>query len=649
MFAALAIAAIGSTDLKIYVSPKGKDEYSGLVAVRPVPDLNSALDIARNERRPGQAVTILVGPGEYRVTQTVILDAALSNITIQGQGKVLPRLTGGIRITGAKPVKDAAILARLPSGARSTVRVVKLPSGLDLGELKRRGFSLPHQIAALELFAQGKPMQLARYPNVGQWLKVKAADGPQAFTYDDPFPATWAPNPDLWAFGYWKYDWAESYESISAFDPKASHVSLSGRPNYDIDKGRRFYFLNALEALDSPGEWYLDRENRNLYYWPTGPGEAVASVLSTPMIQMKGAKNVKLENLDLECGRSSAVEVEGGFQNLIANCLIRNFGTSGVSLNNSPGSTVKGCDLTGLGESAINLNGGDRMTLTPCHMKAEDNRIWAYSRWCRTYQPAVGITGVGNIVRHNTISDAPHNAILLSGNDHVIEYNDIARVCQETGDAGAVYMGRNPTMRGTVIRNNHFHDLEGHVNTAGNFTEVMSVYLDDCWCGTTIDGNLFEGPGTGIMIGGGRDNTVANNVFIGKTPGIHLDQRGKGWAAKMFDDSNQWAFSKMRAEVHSDQPPYSTRYPQLADLANDDPAAAKGNRIVRNICLGDQWLKLLDGLTNKDFEDVDNVYRKDKPWDLAEALRLAPSGFQPLPLKYMGLQTKLRPLDRVKG
>lgn len=648
MFAALVIAAIGMTDLKIYVSPKGKDSYSGLVKVRPVPGLAQALDIVRNERRPGQTATILVDPGEYRVPETLLLDAALSDVTIQGQGPVPPRLTGAIRLSGWRPVKDPAVLARLSPAARGNVVVAGVPENVDLGNLRRRGFSLPRQTAALELFAGGKPMQLARYPNAGKWLKIKAADGPQAFTYDDPVPSTWAHSDDLWAFGYWKYDWAESYESVKAFDPKTGHVALADKPNYEVDTGRRFYFQNVLEALDSPGEWYLDRSNRRLYFWPVGHSDVTASVLSTPMIRAEGAKNVRLENLDLEGGRSSGIEIEGGSKNLISKCVIRNFGTAGVAIQNSPDSAIVGCDLTGLGESAISLNGGDRMTLTPCRMRAEDNHIYAYSRWCRTYQPAIGISGVGNIVRHNTISDAPHNAILLSGNDHVIEYNDIARVCQETGDAGAVYMGRNPTMRGTVIQGNHFHDMVGNVNTAGNYTDVMSVYLDDCWCGTTISGNLFEGPSTGIMIGGGRDNVVENNIFLGKTPAIHLDQRGKGWAAKMFDDNNQWAFSKMRAEVHADQPPYSTHYPPLATLANDDPAAAKGNRFIRNICLGDEWLKLLDGLTTNDFENTANVVRKDKPWSLEDAMRVAPAGFQPLPLKYFGVQSKSRPIDRVK-
>ncbi len=40
----------------------------------------------------------------------------------------------------------------------------------------------------------------------------------------------------------------------------------------------------------------------------------------------------------------------------------------------------------------------------------------------------------------------------MGGNDHEVAYNEIYRVCTQTGDAGAVYMGRNLTMRGTVIR-----------------------------------------------------------------------------------------------------------------------------------------------------------------------------------------------------
>ena len=54
-------------------------------------------------------------------------------------------------------------------------------------------------------------------------------------------------------------------------------------------------------------------------------------------------------------------------------------------------------------------------------------------------RPAVSVNGMGHHVAHNLIHDGPHNAILLNGNDHLIELNEIHSVCFESNDAGAIY------------------------------------------------------------------------------------------------------------------------------------------------------------------------------------------------------------------
>ena len=68
---------------------------------------------------------------------------------------------------------------------------------------------------------------------------------------------------------------------------------------------------------------------------------------------------------------------------------------------------------------------------------AENNHIHHYSRLVRTYFPGVAVDGVGNQVRHNLFHDAPHNAVQLAGNEHVIEFNEFHHVCLETDDVGA--------------------------------------------------------------------------------------------------------------------------------------------------------------------------------------------------------------------
>ena len=127
----------------------------------------------------------------------------------------------------------------------------------------------------------------------------------------------------------------------------------------------------------------------------------------------------------------------------------------------------------------------------------------------------VSLNGVGNRATHNLIDNAPHQAIAFGGNDHRIEFNEIHSVCHESNDAGAIYAGRDWTMRGTVIRHNYLHDITGFEGRG-----CVGVYLDDMFCGTEISGNLFVRVTRAAFIGGGRDCTIANNVFVDCQPGL---------------------------------------------------------------------------------------------------------------------------------
>ena len=78
------------------------------------------------------------------------------------------------------------------------------------------------------------------------------------------------------------------------------------------------------------------------------------------------------------------------------------------------------------------------------------------------YKQGVGVNlnGVGNRASHNLIHDGPRMGIMFSGNNLVIEYNQIRHMNLETEDTGAVYTGGRDwiSSRGTVIRYNYFHD-----------------------------------------------------------------------------------------------------------------------------------------------------------------------------------------------
>ena len=466
------------------------------------------------------------------------------------------------------------------------------------------------------------------------------------------------------------WDWADSYEKIKTINlDRHEIITELPHPPYGYARGKRFVILNAPDELNEPGEWYLDRRKGMLYFWPPDElheGDVVVSTLAEPMAELHGASHVTLRELNFECGRGAGVVLSGGSHNRIAGCTFSNLGTFAVSIGDhfqnltddlyknpvlprdaGTDNGVVSCTILHTGEGGILLSGGDRRTLAPAGNFAINNHITDYARWVRTYRPGIFVDGVGNHVAHNYIADAPHVGILLKGNDHVIEYNEIARVCTETADAGAFYMGRDFTERGNVIRFNLIRECggPGSFSAETNANDINAIYLDDCASGTLVYGNIVYKCGRGIMLGGGRDNSIDNNLLVDCNPAIYADARGLGWMKNFFDGTETILFDRLKL-IRFDQPPYSRRYPELSRILTDDPAIPKGNRIIHNVRAGGQWLDLPDNCNEDIFLKKDNFSEGDPQLVAPDKLDFRPAqdspvwkiGFRPIPSDKIGLQ-----------
>ena len=586
----------------------------------PYQTLTQARDAIRAARKAGslksgEAVTVLIGAGWYRQEVPFDLTAADSGaagavVTYRAEPRGQAILHGGIALDPAsfKPVTDASVLAHLAPVARGKVLMCdlsgKVPGAIEL-------FKTAYQGAPTGpwLYVNGQPMTLARWPNSdaanGGWAEFSqafdtglpdaaAADPakrvahPGSFEFADPRPARWNLQEGVWLLGYWTHDWCDEVIRVAAYDKEKHAITLAAPHNYGImgatwgQAKRRFFALNALEELDAPGEWYLDRTRKLLYLYPTAPLRGVPLVLATltqPLVRAEGAKYVKFAGLVMEYSHGDGMVARNTEHFAIEGCVVANCAGGGISISGYD-NLVRSCDLYNLGRSGIALDGGDRMTLAPARNLALNNHIHHYGLFQRTYAPGIGVQGCGQIVRHNRIHDAPHNAVLYGGNEHLFELNDIYRVVMETGDAGAFYSGRDWTSQGNILRHNYIHDLGGgdakHVNT-------MGVYLDDCDCGDTIEGNVFYRAGRAIMIGGGRDNPVLNNLVIDCPIGLHIDARGMTWKQWNNPADSSWCLEEKAKRLNYTQPPWSDKYPRLASIMRDEPRQPLHNPIRRNV------------------------------------------------------------------
>ncbi|WP_218934218.1 right-handed parallel beta-helix repeat-containing protein [Rosistilla ulvae] len=587
---------------------------------KPFKSLTEARDRIRAARKsgqlkPDQAVNVLVGPGTYRIEHSFKLTAedsgsAAAPVVYRAIQPGTALISGGLTIPSDSfvAVSDPEIRERLDESVRDKVRVADLTSMFPK-EISQWKTSFRGTPGGPWLYVDEQPMTLARWPNLDAenegWADFsKAIDSgladpdsedparrkarPGAFEFRDPRPTRWNLDEGVWLLGFWTHDWSDEVIRIGAYDAEKQVIRLAAPHNYGIMAGtwggskRRFFAFNVLEELDAPGEWYLDRKGRQLYYYPAETASSSSIVLATlpqSLVRMENAHHIKIEGLRFEYGIADGISLKETTAVEFAGCTVANVSRGGISINGTE-NTIRSCDLYNLGTAGISVRGGDRKTLTPAKNLVVNSHIHDYGKFQRSYAAGISVKGCGQIVRNNLIHDAPHNAILYGGNEHLMERNEIYRVVMETGDSGAFYTGRDWTSQGNVLRHNYIHDLGGgdskHVNT-------MGVYLDDCDSGDTIEGNVFVRAGRAIMIGGGRDNRVVNNLVIDCPIGLHLDSRGMTWKQWNNPKYAGWNLEEKAEAMNYRNPPWSDRYPSLAVIMDDSPRQPLHNAILRNV------------------------------------------------------------------
>ena len=631
-----AVACAAGAPVRLYVAADGNDVWSGRLAVAnaarddgPFASLERARDAIRQLRKGGAlpkgGVVVELRGGRHERREVFELTAADSGtadapVVYQGQAGTVARLSGGRLVTGWRPVSDPRVVDRLDPAARGKVVQLDLKAlgieaygdlGVDVAAgLQRRiaradgqgeftmgsvapkpGAKCPHR---LEVFFDGQPMPIARGPNrghiritemLGKHMRIvrgckSCVEG--VFGYAGDYPRRWLGEKDGWVCGSWSRDWAEQRHKIDRID--AEKRVLAVRPPYHYygyRTGHWFYGFHILAELDRPGEWYIDRERGVLYFWPPKPvgGGRVELSMAPGLFALTGTAHVTIRGLVLEATRGTAVTIANGRRCRVVGCTVRNVGMHAVAATDGRDNGVLGCDMEGMGGGGIYFVGGDRKTLTPAGHFAENNHIHHYGRWDRMYRPAIAMSGVGLRASHNLIHDAPHSAIIFGGNEHLIEFNEIHSVCYESNDCGAIYAGRDWTLRGHVIRHNHLHHIYGRGGLASR-----GIYLDDSFASATVYGNIFHQVTYAVFLGGGRDNIIDNNVFVDCPMAMHLDARGLGWQKPHIDRRLKEANAKGTLRgIRFREPPYSTRYPKLLTLLDDQPAFPKGNVVRRNI------------------------------------------------------------------
>lgn len=533
----------------LHVAPHGSDSNPGTQA-QPFATVNAALAANRSAGPAPGGTLIQLADGLYPMTSTIFLTSADNgtasaplSIRAANPGKVV--FYGGKRLSGFQTVTDAGILARLPEEARGLVMQCSLSAlGItDYGSIRRfGGFGTPF-FPMVNLYVNGTPQTLARWPNSG-FVRVagivdagfrdwtgQTPDRPQTFSYQGDRPSRWTSATDGWLHGYFTGSAYDGSVGIGSVNPTAKTITTATLVDHftgwpEMNAQSTFRAFNLLEEIDQAGEWYLDRSSGMLYWYPSAdPATATIdlSMVSAPMLMATNASHVRLEGLVFECSRGDGLKITNSNDCIVAGCTVRNLSGVAVAIEGGQRNKIIGCDLHNLDQVACKLIGGNRETLEPGNHLIANSRFRSFGRVLRGGGMGVIMDGVSHTISHCEFEDCPNTAISFGGPKHLVEFNSFRNCGNETDDSGVVASWGNPTFWGNIWRFNRFsHCGGGHTQGWVQHRRYgMCMFkFDDAISGQTVYGNIIDhadqwGEMCGVFgVNSGRDNFLDNNVVI---------------------------------------------------------------------------------------------------------------------------------------
>jgi len=286
---------------------------------------------------------------------------------------------------------------------------------------------------------------------------------------------SWVNTGDIWYYGSTFEGWEHGYYNI---DPECVHgngllgtakaggfYSLkSVQPNTwgckvsgNSSAGRNTYFLfNAIEALDAPGEWFIDKETGNFYIYPKS--DDITKQLVTysgnktfNLVTLESASNIVLDGIGANGAAASAIRVSGCDNVMIQHATTRNTKSTSIVFANSTNSALIYSDLSYSYSTMVSTSHSQaELNLEPANIFIQNN---TFSDTPSTVSAAVGLGGCRTVVSHNWFIDC---CLSGGGFEHVIEYNRFEGGNKFVTDGGMVYLGGYGA-RGNHVRYNLFH------------------------------------------------------------------------------------------------------------------------------------------------------------------------------------------------
>jgi len=308
---------------EIWVSPNGSDRNPG-TKDKPMGTLTMSVRKARelrrlNDPRISEGIHIILKDGIYPQYEPLYLRAEdsgtkTSPTVLRAEKDSKAIVSGGIRVSNWKKVTSN--IPGLPANARGKVWATEIPSTWD------------EPINFRELWIDGRKAQKASSFNDGPLDRLIKSDSIKEELWI-PVPGIALENASQLEFNIIQW-WTLATLRIRSFEKIGDQVRLTflqpesrvefehpwpmpiddsmdiyrADTRYPFCGNSPFYFSNAIELLNQPGEWCRDIKTGKLYYWPLededmNKAEVVIPVLEN-LVHLEGSMDTPVHNISFE-------------------------------------------------------------------------------------------------------------------------------------------------------------------------------------------------------------------------------------------------------------------------------------------------------------------------------------------------------------
>ena len=278
---------------EIWVSPKGNNTNAG-TKEKPLADIGLALRKARELRRLNDpsvkgGISIILRGGLYSLEESLFIrpedsgTAESPTVFMAAKGET-PVLSGGLKVNTWK--KASGAIAGLPTEAQGKVWIADAPViGDNILDFRQLWVNNVKAIRARDT----KPGLMNRILSWNKkdetcWIPKPAFDLRNAKGLE-MFIHQW------WAIAILRVKSVElkgDSVKLSFYQPESRVQSEHPWPAPWISKqtgNSAFILSNAIEFLNEPGEWFLDKRNHKIYYYPRQGENLNSADVTVPFLE----------------------------------------------------------------------------------------------------------------------------------------------------------------------------------------------------------------------------------------------------------------------------------------------------------------------------------------------------------------------------